>query len=470
MIRDRMGIKPFYYYETEDGVLFGSEPKAILANRLAARVVDLDGLREMFTRAKTPGAAVWAGMREIVPGTVVSVDRSGRRERTYWALRAQQHRDDQDTTVATVRELLNDIVPRQMVADVPLCVLLSGGIDSSAVTALSARDRAPDDPVRTFAVDFAGQTENFKADELRPSPDAPYVHMVAEHVGSRHQDIVLDHTAMADPEIRRKVVAAWDIPVGFGDLDISGYLLFAAIREHSTVALSGESADELFGGYTWFDRPEPTFPWIAGASSSPNAEDLDVVRPDLAATLDLRGYRHARYTEAAAEVEYTGTETEHERWMRLSNYLHLTRHVRMLLDRKDRLSMAVGLEVRVPYCDHRLVEYVYNAPWSLKTFDGRGKSLLRQAAADLLPRPVVERPKSPYPSTQDVHYLEDLQRQAKELLAGDAPVFELVSRQWLEHAVQLDPERVSAAVRNTIERALDMNVWLELYRPTLRLS
>src|SRR6201991_3004632 len=425
----------------------------------------------MFTKAKTPGAAVWAGMREIVPGTVVTVDRSGLRERTYWALRAQQHRDDQDTTVATVRELLDDIVPRQMVADVPRCVLLSGGIDSSAVTALSARDRGRDDPVRTFAVDFVGQTENFKADEIRPSPDTPYVHMVAEHVGSRHQDIVLDHTAMADPQLRRKVIQAWDIPIGFGDLDLSGYLLFAAIREHSTVALSGESADELFGGYTWFDRPEPTFPWIAGASSSPNAEDLDVVRPDLAATLDLPGYRHARYTEAAAEVEYTGTESsEHERWMRLSNYLHLTRHVRMLLDRKDRLSMAVGLEVRVPYCDHRLVEYVYNAPWSLKTFDGREKGILRQAVGDLLPRAVAQRPKSPSPSTQDVHYVADVQRQAKELLAGDNPVFELVNNNWLEHAVQLDPARIPSPVRNSIERTLDIQAWLEVYRPTLRLS
>jgi asparagine synthase (glutamine-hydrolysing) len=169
MIRDRMGVKPFYCYEIEDGVLFGSEPKAILANPLAKRAVDLDGLREMFTRAKTPGAAVWSGMREVVPGTVVTVDRSGRREHVYWALRAQEHRDDPRAAVAAVRELLDDIVSRQLVADVPLCVLLSGGIDSSAITALSSQQPGRDEQIRTFAVDFTGQTENFRPDELRPS-------------------------------------------------------------------------------------------------------------------------------------------------------------------------------------------------------------------------------------------------------------------------------------------------------------
>jgi asparagine synthase (glutamine-hydrolysing) len=471
MIRDRMGIKPFYCYQTEDGVLFGSEPKAILANPLAERAVDLDGLREVFTRAKTPGAAVWSGMHEIVPGTVVTVDRSGRKEHVYWTLRAQEHRDDQRTSVATVRELLNDIVHRQLVAEVPLCVLLSGGIDSSVITALSAQQLGHDEPVRTFAVDFVGQTDNFRPDGMRPSPDAPYVHMVAEHVGSLHKDIVLSHTAMADPEVRRKVIAAQDIPAGFGDMDISMYLLFEAIREHSTVALSGESADEVFGGYNWFERPEATFPWVAGATSGgPHAQDPDAVRPELAAVLDLPGYLHARYTEALAEVEHTDIESEHERQMRVSSYLHLTRHVRMLLDRKDRMSMAVGLEVRVPFCDQRLVEYVYNTPWVLKTFDGREKSLLRRAAVDVLPRSVVERPKSPYPSTQDIHYVEALQQQGKELLSGDAPVFDLLSRTWLECAVQVDPARMPSPMRNSVERALDMHTWLEVCHPTLRLS
>ena len=174
MIRDRMGIKPFYFYPTPDGVLFGSEPKAILANPLAKRIVDIDGLREMMVQVKTPKHAIWKGMREVEPGSIVTVDEHGLHERTYWRLESVLHTDDQDKTVARVRELLDDIVRRQLIADVPECVLLSGGLDSSAITALSARELI--EPVRTFAVDFVDQAENFKPNDMRPTMDTPYVH------------------------------------------------------------------------------------------------------------------------------------------------------------------------------------------------------------------------------------------------------------------------------------------------------
>jgi asparagine synthase (glutamine-hydrolysing) len=476
MIRDRMGIKPFYGYPTPDGVLFGSEPKAILANPLAERAVDLDGLRELFSYVKTPGAAVWSGMREVLPGSVVTVDRAGWRERRYWTLRAVEHTDDQQTSIERVRELLDDIVRRQLVADVPRCVLLSGGLDSSAVTALAAGQlAAAGERVRSFAVDFVGQTQNFQPEEFWSTPDTPFVHDVAAHVGTEHRDIVLDTTALADPELRRKVVAARDLPKGFGDMDSSLYLLFAAIREHSTVALSGESADEVFGGYRWFHQPEvqraDTFPWLVGPTRigpvNPFDEALD---PDLLTALDLQGYVRARYDEARAEVEMTGTESEHERRMRIICYLHLTRFVQELLDRKDRMSMAVGLEVRVPFCDHRLVEFVYNTPWTLKTFDGREKSLLRGAAADVLPRSVIERVKSPYPSPQDPQYAAAMQQQGKELLAAGTPAFAMVNRDWLREATALDPERMPNHTRYSLERTLDLHTWLEDLNPTLRLS
>jgi asparagine synthase (glutamine-hydrolysing) len=474
MIRDRMGIKPLYFSPTADGVLFGSEPKAILANPLADRAVDLDGLRELLSFTHTPGRAVWCGMREVLPGAVVTVDRAGWRERRYWTLQTRPHPDDQQTSIATVRSLLEDIVRRQLVADVPRCVLLSGGLDSSVITALAAAHLAEHgEQVRSFAVDFVGQVENFVADGLRTTPDIPYVHEVATHVGSRHQDIVLDHTALADPAVRRAVLIARDSPASFGDKDASLYMLFQAIRGHSTVALSGESADEIFGGYSWFHRPEvqaaDTFPWIAAQLTGPQAHVSGLLNPELTAALDLPGYIRDRYASAVAEVEPADGETEHERRMRVICYLHLTRFVRLLLDRKDRISMAVGLEVRVPFCDHRLVEYVYHTPWSLKTFDGREKSLLRAAAADLLPQSVLRRVKSPYPSTQDPLYASTLQQQAKELLATDDPVLGLVERRWIDEVTQQDPATMRTEVRNSIERALNLSTWLDIYRPALRL-
>jgi asparagine synthase (glutamine-hydrolysing) len=470
MIRDRMGIKPFYYHPTPDGVLFGSEPKAILANPLARRRVTLDGLRELFVMVKTPGHAIWDGMREVEPGTVVTVDRSGLSTRVYWQLQTRAHTDDRDTTIATVRSLLDDIVRRQLVADVPRCTLLSGGLDSSAMTALAARQLAVHgEKVRSFAVDFVGQTDNFVADELRGTPDTPFVHDVAELAGTDHQDIVLDTQSLADPAVREQVIRARDLPAGFGDMDASLLLLFRAIREKSTVALSGESADEVFGGYLqFFDeeaRRAETFPWLATMGRH-FGEDADVLRSDLSKSLDLENYIADGYRTAVAGIERLDGESDFEYKMRQMSHLHLTRFVRALLDRKDRMSMAVGLEVRVPFCDHRLVEYVYNAPWALKSFDGREKSLLREAAADVLPRSVYERVKSPYPSTQDPQYARALQDQAKDLLARPShPVFDLVDRDRLRRAAEREAPVSTQAARRGLERALDLARWLELYRP-----
>ncbi|HEY2702321.1 MAG TPA: asparagine synthase (glutamine-hydrolyzing) [Candidatus Dormibacteraeota bacterium] len=474
MIRDRMGIKPLYIHRTADGVLFGSEPKAIFANPLASRTVDADGLREMFAFVKTPGSAVWAGMREVEPGTVVTVDAEGMRERRYWRLETRPHPDDRDRTVARVRELLDDIVRRQLVADVPRCVLLSGGLDSSTITALSAIQLAvTGERVRTFAVDFVGQTENFTPDEMRPTADTPYVHDVARHVGSEHADIVIDHGTLADPAVRRAVVGARDLPTGLGDMDASLYLLCRAIRERSTVALSGESADEIFGGYRQFHDPRiqraQAFPWIALNDMRLDAIDT-ILTPDVRGKLDLAGYRHDSYDRAIGEVEHLPHEDDLERRMRISSYLHLTRFLRILLDRKDRMSMAVGLEVRVPFCDHRLVEYVYNAPWALKTYDGREKSLLRGAARDVLPESVIERVKSPYPSTQDWHYARDLQEQGRELLAQPGHrALELVDRTWLAAATGCDPTTIAVADRHGLEWTLNLATWLDVHRPRLML-
>jgi asparagine synthase (glutamine-hydrolysing) len=462
LVRDRMGVKPLFYYTGESGsVLFASEPKAIFAHPLAEAVVDLDGLRELFAFVKTPGHAIYRDLYEVVPGEVVSVDRDGLRRRQYWAPGYVEHHDDVETTVRTVRGLLEDIVDRQTVADVPMCALLSGGLDSSAVTALAhaALMRRHEGPLRSFAVDFVGQAEHFRPDALRPTPDAPFVHDVLDHVGVHHEDIVLDAASLIDPLARTAVVAAADQPPFGGDIYTSLYLLFRAVREHSTVALSGEAADEVFGGYLWFHQPEvvraDTFPWMVVGGPGTGALD-----PGLVSSLGLADYRAAAYREALAEVEHGDDADPYNRRMREISYLHLTRFVRILLDRKDRMSMAHGLEVRVPFCDHRLVEYVYNTPWAMKTFDGREKSLLRAAAADVLPTSVVERTKSPYPATQDPQY-ERVLRDTLARIAADSPAAPL-----------LDPRRVSELVespyendgfgeaRRSIEQALSLDTWL----------
>ncbi|MQS15489.1 asparagine synthase (glutamine-hydrolyzing) [Streptomyces kaniharaensis] len=477
LVRDRMGVKPLHYHPTADGVIFGSEPKAVLAHPSVRPVVNLDGLRELLAFTRTPGLTPYQGISEVRPGHVVRVRREGISVRRYWSLEAREHTHNLETTVATVRALLDDIVHRQLEADVPLCTLLSGGLDSSAVTALAARSlgQAGAGPVRSFAVDFTGQGENFHADETRSTPDGPYARLLAQHVGADHDVIELDAADLTDLAHRSAVLRARDLPGGFGDMDVSLLLLFRGVRRTSTVALSGESADELFGGYRWFHDPAAIaaddFPWavalsgLGGQGTGPREQLLDA---DLLRKLDLGGYRRARYREALAEVPHLPDADPVERRMREISYLNLTRFVCLLLDRKDRMSMANGLEVRVPFCDHRLVQYVFNTPWSMKSFDGREKSLLRAAVRDVLPAEIADRVKSPYPTTADPHYPVLLRAELAELAAeGKSPVLGLLDRRRLADA--LAPDTDPQSVRLGVDLALDLNAWLTDYQVTLEL-
>ncbi|WP_433222034.1 asparagine synthase (glutamine-hydrolyzing) [Microtetraspora malaysiensis] len=468
LVRDRMGIKPLYYYPTPSGVLFGSEPKAILANPLVERVVDADGLRELLAFVKTPESAVYRGMYEVRPGQIIRVRREGLTKRRYWRLESREHTDDLPTTISTIRGLLDDIVGRQLISDVPLCTLLSGGLDSSAVTALAARSLGST-KVRSFSVDFAGYTENFQPDAMRDTPDGPYVHDVVEHIGADHTDIVLNSADLMNPAVRAAALRARDIPVGMGDMDTSLYLLFKAIRERSTVALSGESADEVFGGYKWFHDPDTvnagTFPWLATVGVGHRNGLTTLFDEPLLRKLDIPAYRADSYQQALAAVEPLPGESGLQKRMREVSHMHLTRFVQILLDRKDRMSMAVGLEVRVPFCDHRLVEYVFNTPWAMKTFDGREKSLLRAATGDVLPRSVVERRKSPYPSTQDPAYERALQVESARLLSRDdlaiAPLLDLAkARNVLDHEVGTTSLQEN---RTAMEQLVQFNAWMEEY-------
>ena len=434
--------------------------------------MSLDGVRELYAFAKTPGVAVWQGMRELRPGHLAVVDRSGLRETCYWKLEVSEHTDSQQDTVAHVRELLDDIIRRQLAADVPRCTLLSGGLDSSAMTAIAARQlQEQGEVVRSFAVDFPNQAENFRAEEIAPTQDTPYVHAVAEHIVCEHEDIMLDGGAMADPAVRAAAVGARDMPIGLGDRDNSLYLLFKAIRGRSTVALSGESADEVFGGYPWFhnaQRDADTFPWLANTSGPINPVGL--LAPELAGKLDMPAYLGDRYRQALTEVPYKDSETGLERRMREVCYLHLTRMVQALLDRKDRMSMAVGLEVRVPFCDHRLVQYVFNTPWALKTYDGREKSILRGATRDVLPQSVADRKKSGYPGSFDPDYLTAIQGQARDLVTGDHTALEFYDRDAVLAATTATVAGITNAQRSGLERFLDLATWLDLRKPTLKLT
>ncbi|MEU8680760.1 asparagine synthase (glutamine-hydrolyzing) [Streptomyces sp. NPDC048611] len=478
LVRDRLGIKPLYYYPTPDGVLFGSEPKAILAHPEARARLTSAGLRELMTWVNTPGHAIFDGMSQVRPGHLVRVSRENLAETAYWGLPARLHDDDLDTTVSRVHTLLQSAATGQTVADVPLCSLLSGGLDSSSVAALAAKALRPSGqpPLQCFSVGFAPSGH-----EAIPvsggSPlidDAGYAAKLAGHIGAHHESIVLDAKLLSDRAARAAVLRARDLPQGLADMDTSLYLLFKAIRQRSTVALSGEGADELFGGYPWFHDEQATraqtFPWMytAGAGAAQGPAFLDPALPE---RLSLDEYRADSYADAVAAVPVLPGEPEQDRRMRTVNHLFLTRFLPMLLERKDRMSMAVGLEVRVPFCDHSLVEYVFNVPWSMKSFDGREKSLLRAAMAADLPEPVLTRKKEPYPTIADPAYDQLLKGRLGDLMddAG-APVRALMDEKTAAEAFttvrKASPEQLRF-LRVGFESLIKINDWMRDYQVEL---
>jgi asparagine synthase (glutamine-hydrolysing) len=431
--------------------------------------VTAEGLREVLVLAKTPESTVYAGMHEVRPGQIVRVSRNGLTKRRYWALAARKHEDDLPRTIMTVRELLEDIVQRQIVSDVPLCSLLSGGLDSSSVTAMAHRAMARQDGrLRSFSVDFADHGVTFVPGEFHKSSDTPFVRDFVKHVGCDHTEVVLDSRELASRDLSRAVMEASDFPLAVsGDMFSSLYRLFQAIRETSTVALSGESADEVFGGYSWFHDPRAvnagTFPWLVTTGST--FDGVQILDDDLLHELNLSEFQADSYSQAIAETPVLPGEDAAERRMREISYLHLTRFVQFLLDRKDRMSMAVGLEVRVPFCDHRLVDYVFNIPWRMKTFDGREKSILRAAARDLLPRSIVERVKSPYPATQDPAYEKAIRDEVIEVLKDQKhPAATLLNKNAIEGLLEQPVGATSSlAGRAALERARSISTWVKDY-------
>jgi asparagine synthase (glutamine-hydrolysing) len=425
LARDRLGVKPLFYSERGQSLIFGSELKALLANPAVKPEIDAEGLAEIFMigPARTPGHGVFRGVKELKPGHFAVYNRNGLRITPYWVLQSHEHTDDFATTVHTVRDLIEDAAHRQLVSDVPLCTLLSGGLDSSTLTAFAALSYRKQglNPLHTFSVDYVDNDLHFKANSFQPNADGPWVKRVAEYYETVHHNIVIDNAELAKTLVPATI--SRDLP-GMADVDTSLYLFCREIKKGATVALSGECADEIFGGYPWFRRPElinaDTFPW-----SRMTDFRIEWLHPDIKAKIDPGEYVAQRYRDALDEVPVLPGEEPVAKRMREIFYLSLTRFMPTLLDRKDRMSMAFGLEVRVPFCDHRIVEYVWNVPWTMKNYQDREKGLLRHAVADVLPEDVVWRLKSPYPKTHNPAYLATVRDWAMRAL--DDPASPLVN-------------------------------------------
>lgn len=470
LCRDRLGVKPLFYALEGTTLIFGSEPKALFAYPGITPRADLDSFREIFGvgPARTPGCGVFRGLWEVKPGCIVECSRAGVKEYPYWSLEARPHTDSYEETVERVSWLLRDAVRRQLVSDVPVCSFLSGGIDSSVVTALASRQLESEGAVlNTFSFDFTHNDDCFQSNAFQPTRDRPFVDQVLALYPLRHTYLECDEVTLAD--LLEDAVRMKDLP-GMTDVDASLLYFCGLVKQHNKVALTGECADEIFGGYPWFYREEllhtDGFPWSPGLSARTALLSDDALRQ-----LDLEDYIRQKYLDTLAQVPTLPEEHGESRRRREMSFLNLRWFMQTLLDRMDRTSMAWGLEARVPFADHRIVEYVYNVPWSMKYQDGMEKKLLRDACKDLLPPELLYRKKSPYPKTYSPAYEALLVERFQRLLDDPhAPIHRFLdrkkARQFLSQPKDYGKPWFGQLMAGPQMLAyfLQINYWMEFYR------
>ena len=472
LARDHLGVKPLYYAQRGGAILFGSELKVLLSHPLVRAEVDAEGLAEVLTCVRTPGSGVYRDVHELRPGHRVVCREQCMRISRYWGLRSARHLDDLPTTTEKVRALLEDTVRRQLIADVPVVTLLSGGLDSSGLTAMAADDfQQAGKELHTYSIDFVDSARHFQGGALHPSLDAPWVQRVSEHVGTRHHTVLVDTKDLVENLL--VPLRANDFPSA-GQMNTSLNLLFKAIKQEATVALSGESADEVFGGYPWFHSEAAlnaqTFPWLP-AFLGRKESAFGWLSADVTRTVCPNEQIERQYRIIMSEVPRLAGEDATAARLREMFYLNLTCFLPFLLDRKDRMSMATGLEVRVPFCDYRLVEYVWNIPWEMKTVDSIEKGILRRAFADVLPEDVRLRKKSAYPSAQNPAYEEATRDWTLQILNdSNAAIQPLLNRQVAREMVENRMAGLPGiSLVSLYERIIQLNAWLEEYQVRLAL-
>lgn len=426
--RDRIGVKPFYYTLYKGALYFASEIKGLLCCGVPAEL-DAEGVREiMLLGPAIPcGSGVLKGVFELKPAECAVYDEHGLRKHIYWDYGCEGGTSESfDEVKEHVRSLVTDAITRQTVSDVPLCTFLSGGLDSSLISSVTARRFAEQGRrLHTFSVEYRDNAKYFKAGKFQPNSDDEYIQIMAKYLGTEHHRVIIDTPELV--EALYTSTEARDLP-GMADVDSSLLLFCKKVREFSTVALSGECADEIFGGYPWYRdkdiRMTDGFPWSQSTAYRAGLTRREFVPNEKAA----QEYVYAKYLDTIGRAESEGLPPLEKR-MREMMRLNMEWFMQTLLVRKDRMSMYWGLEVRVPFCDHRIVEYLYRVPWEYKDYLGREKGLLREAMSSWLPEEVLWRKKSPYPKTHNPSYTAAVRERLREELSQTrCPVLDILDR------------------------------------------
>ncbi len=432
LARDRIGVKPLFYYENNNKLIFSSEIPALLEHPDIPHEIDSQGVSELILIApgRTASCGVIKGIKEVKAGCCGFYNQDGLKIHEYWRLKAYELHETFEQTAEHVRELVLDSIQRQLVSDVPVCTFLSGGLDSSLISSVASSEMKKHNKILdTFSIDYRDNDKYFQKSHFQPNSDPEYIQCMVDYLGTNHHWTVVD-----TPELVNALydaTKARGLP-GMADVDASLLIFCREIKKYGTVALSGECADELFGGYPWYRdkdiRMTDGFPW-----SQSTAYRKSFLSDYYSEKINADEYVYSAYRNTADYAMKLPTDSPLEYRMREMTQLNFDWFMQTLLDRKDRMSMYSGLEVRVPFCDYRIAEYLYNVPWEYKDYQGREKGLLREAMKEWLPEKVLWRKKSPYPKTHNPAFLDAVTQKLSVIMEEKNNIlFEIVKREQLE--------------------------------------
>ena len=477
LARDHFGVKPLFYTIYNNTLVFASEIKALFKYPGIEAKLDEQSIAELFGigPARTAGLGIFKNIYEIKPAHFGIFNESGLHIERYWKLESKVHTDNLEKTCDNVRFLLEDSISRQLVSDVPLCTFLSGGLDSSIITLYASKyckkHNLP--PLNTYSVDYVDNDKNFVKTDFQPNSDNYYINLMTEKLNTNHHTVVLDTPELASA--LEDAMIARDFP-GMADVDSSLLLFCKNVKQNATVSLTGECADEIFGGYPWFFRADAlnsnTFPWSIAITERQN-----LLNPQIASKVNLKNYIDYRYQESLNEVDILDEDSMETAEKRRISHLTLNWFMQTLLDRSDRMAMYNGFELRVPFCDYRLAEYVWNIPWEMKALHGREKGLLRYIMKDLLPEEIVDRKKSPYPKTWNPTYLATVKDMLTKIMNDpNAPINNLLNRNYILEILETDGKAFTRPWFGQLMTGpqlmaylCQVNMWLERYNPSIEI-
>lgn len=465
--RDRMGVKPFFFAEKDESFIFASSVAALLRHPNVKAVIDKGSVEELFLMGpgRTPGCGVLKGIKELPPACCGFIENGKLSYHRYWELHQHEHTDNLTQTVEHTRELVVSAIKRQLVSDIPIFTFLSGGLDSSIISAVAAKELARrGKELHTYSVDYVDNGKYFVPGKFQPNSDEEYINKMNSFLGVTNHRILID-----TPELTEALFEAVDargLP-GMADVDSSLLVFAREIKKSFSVGLSGECADEIFGGYPWYRdetiRMAEGFPW-----SQSTDYRFSFLRPELQAIISPHEYVEKRYYDTINCAHKLKNNSSTDSRMKEMTRLNLDWFMQTLLGRKDFMTMYSGVEGRVPFCDISIVEYMYSVPWDFMNYEGREKGLLRKAMEGLLPDDVLWRKKSPYPKTHNPGYLRTVSGLLQEVIDdSSSPLLQLAKKSALEGLLGADNSQPwygqLMTTPQTIAYMLQINYWMKKY-------